>query len=178
MEAAGRFDAVLLRVAGGDRAALRELYGATSALLFGVCQRVLRDRSRAEDVLQDAYVRIWERARLFDPAKGSGVIWMVTLTRRLALNEVRRTQASGRLIDGDEAALDQVADDAGEIDPIGGRRLKACLDRLSEDQRRAVVMAYVLGYSHDDLARRLDRPLGTVKSWISRGLSELKRCMQ
>jgi RNA polymerase sigma-70 factor (ECF subfamily) len=172
-----RYDTMLVRIAAGDRAAFRHLYEQTSSRLYGICYGILRDRTRAEDALQDAYVRIWERARNFDTAKGSGMTWLATLTRRVALNEARRKPPITLSIDRAETGISELADPGAEPNPIGDRRLMSCLDQLREDYRQAVVMAYVHGYSHGELAQRLDRPIGTIKSWINRSLIELKRCM-
>lgn len=173
----GPDEVLLLKIAEGDRLAFRKFYASTSGALLGVCLNMLRDRSRAEDVLQEAYVRIWERASLFDPAKGAALVWAGTLTRRLALNELRRTRIASVPIDGDDGPAHEIAADFVDPDPIGGRRLGPCLERLPSDQRTAVVLATVHGLTHSELAARLDKPLGTVKSWIARGLANLKECI-
>jgi RNA polymerase sigma-70 factor, ECF subfamily len=137
----------------------------------------LRDRGRAEEALQEAFVRIWERAKLFEPEKGAALAWMTVVTRRIALNELRRRDNTHKSLDDENEFIAEIAADLPEEDPIGKGRLMNCLERLDQDKRRYVMLAYVHGYSHEELARRFERPLGTMKSILFRGLADLRKCI-
>jgi len=169
-------ETLLLRVAAGDRTAFRDLYVATSSQLFGVCVSLLRDRARAEEALQEAFVRVWERAKRYDATKGAALAWMTVVTRRVALNELRRRDNVHSSLNDDERAP-HIAADMAESDPIGKGRLLHCLEKLEADRRQWVLLAYVHGYSHEELARRFERPLGTMKSALFRGLADLRKCI-
>lgn len=168
-------EALLQRVARKDRAAFRDLYAATSSRLFAVCLSLLRDRARAEESLQEAFTRIWERAASYDAEKGAALAWMTVVTRRIALNELRRRESAHTSLEEDEAP--QIAADLPEHDPLAKGRLIECLDRLGEERRQWVLLAYIHGYSHEELARRFQRPLGTMKSALFRGLADLRKCI-
>jgi len=170
-------EALLSLVAGGDRAAFQALYRATSGTLNAVCIGVLRDRAVAEEVLQEAYVRVWENAKSFDPAKGAAIAWLVTIARRLALNEIRRRKHAPIAMEEVPEEVDLIEAERPSESAGASVRLRTCLEQLSEDYRRAVVLAYVHGMTHEELSRRFDRPLGTVKSWVRRGLIDLKECL-
>jgi RNA polymerase sigma-70 factor (ECF subfamily) len=168
-------EALLGRVATGDRAAFRALYTATAGRIYAVCHRILRDHHHTEDVVQKAYVRIWQKAGSYDGAKGSALAWMIVLARRLALNDLRdRGQAMGDLSGIEDSALLAVEPlvEAGHAP-----RLQQCLAALDDNQRRCVLLAYLHGLTHEELAVAMDKPLGTVKSWVRRGLANLKECL-
>ncbi len=169
-------EALLQRVAAGDRAAFRDLYEATASRLYAICVALLKDRARAEEALQESFVRIWERASAYDEAKGAALAWMSVVTRRVALNELRRRDNAHSSLDGDDQAP-EIAADLPELDPIGKGRLMECLDKLEAERRQWVLLAYVHGYSHEELARRFERPLGTMKSALFRGLADLRKCI-
>lgn len=170
-------ESLLRRVGAGDRAAFHDLYAATAPRLFAICVALLRDRPRAEEALQEAFVRIWERADSYDPEKGAALAWMTVVTRRIALNELSRRKRPTRSLDDEDDPLPEIAADLPEQDPIGKGRLIHCLGKLEPERRRWVVLAYVHGYSHEELARRFGRPLGTMKSALFRGLAELRKCV-
>jgi RNA polymerase sigma-70 factor (ECF subfamily) len=168
------------RIASGERAALRALYEATSAKLFGVCLRILCDREEARDVLQDVYVTVWRRADRFDAARASVSTWLATIARNRAIDRLRARGPLARaepvedleLADeapGAEAAL-QAGDDA--------RRLAGCLEELDPRTRAVIRAAFFEGVTYEALAQRLSTPLGTVKSWIRRGLARLRGCLE
>lgn len=170
-------EAMLSLVATGDREAFRSLYRATSGTAYAIALGVVRERDTAQEIVQEAFVRVWEHAARFDPAKGTAAGWIAVITRRLALNEIRRRKGAPVAFDDAGVAVDTIAGEAPSDKAGLGKSLEACLGRLSSDHRTAVVLAYVHGFTHEELARRLDRPLGTVKSWVRRGLSDLKECM-
>ena len=169
---------LLARVANGDKAALRAIYVRQSTRLFGIAMAILRDRTIAADVLQDAFLKIWERARQFDASRGNAEVWIAAIVRYAAL-DVARTR--GREIPSDDPNLGDGAIDPDALDNLlaseAGKRLRECLARLEPRNRQGIILAFVNGLSHPEVAARLDQPLGTVKSWIRRGLLALKECM-
>lgn len=170
---------LLSRVAAGEGAALRQLYEATSAKLFGVCLRILSDRAESEDVLQEVYVTIWRRADRFDASRAGVMTWLSTIARNRAIDRLRaRGPLAGadpveglQLVDGEAGAEAQLVA-AGEA-----ARLHGCLSELDERTATAIRTAFFEGVTYEALARRMDAPLGTVKSWIRRGLAKLKGCL-
>ncbi|MFN7001443.1 sigma-70 family RNA polymerase sigma factor [Elioraea tepidiphila] len=169
---------ILAAIAQGDRSALRDLYAAEAARLFGVCLRILRDRAAAADATQDTFLRIWDRADRFDPARGAARAWLAAVARHVALDLAR---ARGRELPSDDPDLGDVPvedDPAALLDATAdATRLRACLEILEEKNRRSILLAFVDGLSHAQIAARLETPLGTVKAWIRRGLASLKECL-
>ena len=171
--------ALLARVAQGDRDAFSVLYAATSAKLYGVIWRILPAKDRAEDVLQDVYVRIWNRAGSFDASKASPITWMATIARNRAIDEVRRHAPVS--IEDAPQALDVAADG---LDPLGAaeqseelQRLKGCLKGLEPKRRDIVLLAYYSGLSRDEIAQRYGDPVNTIKVWLHRSLAQLRKCL-
>jgi RNA polymerase sigma-70 factor (ECF subfamily) len=169
---------LLKQVAAGDRDALRAVYVRQSTRLFGIAMAILRDRTAAADVLQESFLRIWQRAGQFDADRGDGATWLSAIVRYASLDAAR---ARGREIPTDDPTL---GDTLVEPEAIGliaadeeGRLLRACLERLPAANRQGIVMAFVHGLSHPEIAMKLDQPLGTVKSWIRRGLLSLRECL-
>jgi RNA polymerase sigma-70 factor (ECF subfamily) len=171
----------LQRVASGEDAALEDIYRRTSAKLFGVIVRILGDRNEAEDVLQEVYVTVWNRAGSYDPARGvSPITWLAAVARNRAIDRMRSRatrptqplEAAAETPDGAAPAwaLLEAEDDS--------RRLAACLDALDERQSSAIRTAFFDGMTYEALAVRLGAPLGTVKSWIRRGLAGLRTCLE
>ena len=177
---------LLARTALGDRAAFAELYRRTSAHLFGVVLRINRDRGQAEDVLQETYVNVWRAAGGFDAARAQPLTWLTSIARNRAIDSLRRQQAQPRLSSGeqdeDEDVYDRAADDQpGPLELLqrvsDARALGACMEMLNAQQRQSVALAFYDGLSHAEVAARLREPLGTVKSWVRRGLLALKACL-
>jgi RNA polymerase sigma factor (sigma-70 family) len=173
--------AALVRAAGGDRAALRQIYQDTSAKLFGVCLRILNDRSEAEDVLQEVYVTVWRKAATFDPGRASPITWMVAIARNRAIDRLRAT-AMSRRTDPIEAA-DAVSDPApAAVERLElaqqHQRLAGCLEELEARHSAAIRAAFLDGTTYEELAARMSVPLGTMKSWIRRGLLKLRACLE
>ena len=171
---------LLRRVAARDAAAFAALYQRTSPKLYGVVARILTRGDAAADVLQEAYVRIWEKAGDFDPQKGSPLAWMATIARNRALDEVRRVRP-GSLEDQPEG-FEPAAD---EVDPLAARErseglaaLVACLEKLDEEKRAILMLAYYRGSSREALAKRFGRPVATIKTWLHRSLAELRVCLK
>ncbi|WP_206953510.1 RNA polymerase sigma factor [Trinickia acidisoli] len=179
--------ALLARVAAQDPAALRTLYELTSAKLFGVALRILVRREWAEEALQESFVNVWRYAGDYREALAAPLTWMAAIVRNRALDCLRRQKAVAS--DGSSLttewndSLDEVL--AGnERDPADSallseqaKQLEICLSRLDASQRQAVALAYLRDQSHSEIAEQLSVPLGTVKSWVRRGLEKLKICM-
>jgi RNA polymerase sigma-70 factor (ECF subfamily) len=170
---------LLARVAKQDRGAFSALYTATSAKLYGVVWRILPAKDRAEDVLQDVYVRIWNRAASYDASKASPIAWMATIARNRAIDEIRRRAPVS--IEDAPQALDVPADG---LDPLGAteqsedlQRLNDCLQALDGERREIVLLAYYTGLSRDEIAQRFGHPVGTIKVWLHRSLAQLRKCL-
>lgn len=178
MDGAATLAELLGAVAAGDRAALRGLYQRQSVRLFGVANAILRDRDAAADALQDAFLRISQRAGQFDPARGEASAWLAGIVRHAALDLARRR---GREVPTDDPTLGDQPVEAEALELVAaaaeGRRLRDCLAALEEKNRQGILLAFVHGLSHAQVAARLDLPLGTVKSWIRRGLLQLRECL-
>jgi len=161
--------------ARGDQAAFRRVYAATSVKLFGVIFRILGRRDVAEDVLQDVYIRVWQRAGEFNPANASPITWLVTIARNRALDEARRTTT--RPLD-DCPNLFHGSNDgtllADHEQNEEHHRLLACLERLGPDMKEVVVLAYHYGMTREEIARRTNRPVATVQAWLRQGLAQVK----
>ncbi len=163
-----------------DRGAFERLYQASAGKLFSVCLSILGSRALAEEALQDAYVNVWRNAGAFDPAKGTAMTWLITLARYRALSLRRK---AGREVPADiEAEFADIGDPApGPLaEAIRGSDAaasRACLDELESQPRETVLLAYFRGLTHQELARHMNVPLGTVKSWIRRSLLRLKGCL-
>jgi RNA polymerase sigma factor (sigma-70 family) len=169
----------LLREAGeGDQAAFTALYQRTSAKLFGVCVRMLRDRGEAEEVLQDVYVTVWRQAASFDPGLASAVTWLATIARNRAIDRLRRRREEPLDASMEEELADEHPSPAAMAERSQEkRRLERCLDALPAQQGTIVREAFFTGATYAELAARLSVPLGTMKSWIRRSLIQLKTCL-
>jgi RNA polymerase sigma-70 factor (ECF subfamily) len=178
MEASTELARLVAAVAAGDRAALRAVYERQSVRLFGVANAILRDRDAAADALQDAFVRIAGRAAQFDPARGAAEAWLAAIVRHAALDLAR---SRGREIPTDDPTLGDQPVEADALDRVAadadGRRLRDCLAALEAKNRQGIVLAFVHGLSHAQIAAKLELPLGTVKAWIRRGLMRLRECL-
>jgi RNA polymerase sigma-70 factor (ECF subfamily) len=170
--------ALLAAIARGEREALRRLYGIESRRLYGIALAILRDPAAAADAVQDTFLRVWDRAGTYDAARGEAGAWLGTITRHIALDIAR---ARGRETPTDDPTLGDapVEDDpAARLDGAADAvRLRACLERLEEKNRRSILLAFVDGFSHSQIAARLDLPVGTVKAWIRRGILSLRACL-
>ena len=171
-------DRELLRaVAASDREAFQELYERHSGMLFALALKILSDRTEAEDVLQDAFVQVWQQAHRFDPERGSAEAFLVSLVRYRALDIVRRTARETPGYEPEEQEDESPDALSLMVATSEGAALQRCLGRLETDRRRLIVMAFVDGLSHGELAEKLSVPLGTVKSWIRRSLLSLRECL-
>lgn len=168
----------LLQIAAQDRAAFRQLYSLSSAKLMGVLLRILGNRPESEDALQEVYTRVWLKAGRFDPAKGRGMTWLISLTRNLAIDRLR--QRSDHV--SDDAAMEAAADPAPRAETRliasgEARRINDCFATLEPDRADALRGAYLRGLSYTDLADQHGVPLNTMRTWLRRSLLRLKECM-
>jgi RNA polymerase sigma-70 factor, ECF subfamily len=179
MTSAEDISLLLQRVANRDRAAFAQVYRATSAKLYGIILRILRRRDIADEVLQEVYVKIWERAGDFRAEKASPIAWMAAIARNRALDEVRR-KAPVSIEDHPEVQTMAADDETGLASVLraeDSKRLAGCLDRLEPDRRQMVVLAYCEGLSRDELAAKYSQPVNTIKTWLRRSLAQLKGCL-
>ncbi|RUX34709.1 sigma-70 family RNA polymerase sigma factor [Mesorhizobium sp. M2A.F.Ca.ET.042.01.1.1] len=170
---------LIVRTSMKDRAAFDLLYKQTSAKLFGVCLRVLRDRGEAEEALQEVFVKIWTKADRFAVSDLSPISWLVAIARNLAIDRIRARRGPSANID---VALD-VADPAPGPEAMavaGGEaeRIHHCLDELEQDRAAAVRGAYLSGESYAELAERFKVPLNTMRTWLRRSLLRLRECLE
>jgi RNA polymerase sigma-70 factor (ECF subfamily) len=168
----------LERTARGDLAAFKMVYAATSVKLYGIIIRILERSDLADEVLQEVYIRVWQRAGDFDRASSSPITWLATIARNRALDEARRTTM--RSLD-DYPELLQVP---SEDDPAASlernedvRRLYACLDGLEPEKKEIVLLVYYHGMTREEISSRIKRPVATVKTWLRRSLAQLKDCL-
>ena len=171
---------LLRATAEGDRGAFERLYQMTSARLFAVALRVVRERSMAEEVLQEAYLNIWSKARQHGP-EHSALGWMTTVVRHRAIDRLRSESKEFERRGGD-SEIELMAQD-GAVSPVvfdlrPGSRVSHCLRALDAERRKVLLMAYYHGYTQDELSEYLGVPLGTVKSWIRRSLLQLRECLE
>jgi RNA polymerase sigma-70 factor (ECF subfamily) len=166
--------AALARCAAGERAGLKVIYDIEAARMAGVARRMLRRQDLAEEAVQDAFMRVWRAARTFDPRKGAARTWLYAILRNCALTILRD---EGRFTDSDKADDAAPAAESALVRLPESNALRRCLEKLDVQRRSVVVLAYVHGLSHGELAGRLGVPLGTVKSWVRRSLISLQECM-
>jgi len=172
----------------GSAEAFERLYKICAPLLLGVAQRVVGRRELAEEVLHDGFAAIWRSVERFDPTTAQPLAWMVAIVRNRAIDvrsshDVSRVDSYHAVDDDPEGMLDRLFDwSPGEDDAEDQRRaatwLRGCLGKLKAAERQALVLAYEHGLSHGDLAAHLQKPLGTVKTWVRRGVDNLRQCME
>ena len=183
---------LLGRVGLGDRAAFATLYQQTSSHLLGVIQRITGNRESAQDILQEVYVNVWRSAAVFDARLSQPATWLTSVARNRAIDSLRRRQTQPKVIsanlastvDGEERdLLDEFAsDDAGPLQAMEqaqeAQAVRRCIKVLSKEQQQSVALAFYQGHSYAEVAEHLHQPLGTVKSWVRRGLLSLKDCLE
>jgi RNA polymerase sigma-70 factor (ECF subfamily) len=175
-----QLQSLLDRCAAADPSALERLYELASPFLFACLTRILRRRALAEEALQDVFVSIWQRAGQFSSARGRPMAWMMSIARYRAIDLLRHERSAPVLVpDLPERAesADDSKDDSTPWMPATGL-LERCLALLTDRQRNCLELAFVGGNSHEDISRLTGNPLGTVKSWIRRGLQSLRQCLE
>jgi RNA polymerase sigma-70 factor (ECF subfamily) len=177
----GNRDVELLRqIAAGNRAAFAEFYDRHSTLMFSIACKILNDASEAEDVLQETFVQIWQKAARFNPNLGKASSWAAILVRNRAIDKIRASQRRSRLAEeaGSELAIAAEKADASANETVHGREnallIQSAIGRLPDEQRQAIELAYFSGLTQDEISKKLNTPLGTIKARIRRGLLKLR----
>ncbi len=170
---------LLARIAEGDQSALSDLYDRFSRPLLAAVVRILNDSREAEDIVHDAFVAVWQKAGDYDASRGSAFSWVMTLTRNRALDRVRSRKRRGELLAQSAPAdlgYDQTSADVAQAAEFSERSdaVHAAFGELPSDQRQALELAYFSGLTQQEIAARLDQPLGTIKARIRRGLLKLR----
>jgi RNA polymerase sigma factor (sigma-70 family) len=177
--------ALLARVALGEQRAFAELYGLASPHLYAVAVRIMRDGPIAEEMLQEAFVSVWHHAGTYDAAKSQPLTWLTSIVRNRCLDWLRRREVDTETLtphdDDDSPAWEPPSDGPTPVELLlaaaDARALRGCVDGLEPGPRQAIALAFFRGLSHRELAAHLREPLGTVKSWVRRGLATLRRCL-
>jgi RNA polymerase sigma-70 factor, ECF subfamily len=171
--------ALLTMVADGDQAAFETVYDRVAPPVFGLIKRVLKDSAQAEEVAQEALLEVWRTAGRFDPGRGTGMTWVLTIAHRRAVDRVRSETASAqrevRAATADGAAGDEVAETVAAS--LEAEQVRRCLAGLTELQRESITLAYYSGYSYPQVASALGVALGTIKTRIRDGLKRMRDCL-
>lgn len=173
------YGAALNACADKDRSALQRLYEEEAGRMISVAQRIVRRRELAEEVVQDTFIQIWRRAGTFNPDAGAGRAWIYTILRNRSLNLIRDGSREDLVSDND---LDKARELGSDIENAFDRlstnsALRHCLETLDAEKRKSLLLSYVSGCTHGEVAAHLNVPVGTAKSWIRRGLLALRDCM-
>ncbi|WP_198043369.1 sigma-70 family RNA polymerase sigma factor [Ketobacter nezhaii] len=170
---------LLQATACGDQIAFRQLYEKTSPALMGLCMRMLKDRASAEEVLQEAFVKIWYHASEYHEERGKVSTWLTSIVRYRALDFLRARHPQDT---SDELLPENASEEPGPLRwAVAGDEMNAlqlCLEQLSGEQKQLIVLSFIEGLTHQELMQRVESPLGTIKSWIRRGLQSLRRCLE
>lgn len=166
--------------ASGDQAAFEHLYRETSPYLNALVIRIVGTASLAEEILQEAFIQVWQNLNKFDPGRGSPMGWLTNIVRSRALDRVRHEKSQRVRVDGLKlepliASLESASEDTRFSSEF--KKLQDCLKPISVEQRRSIILAYCYGLSHSELAESLKAPIGTVKSWVRRAVSSIRNCM-
>jgi RNA polymerase sigma-70 factor, ECF subfamily len=171
---------LLKRVGQGDSASFEQLYDRLAGALFSTAYRVLNNQAAAEDVLQDVFIQIWEKAPLYNPALGKPLTWAVTLTRNKAIDRLRSIQRRSRLQDNvqHESEIFEQFDDRSSFDVVASsetsKLIRQAVEKLSNDQRQVIELAFFSSMTQAEIANHLGQPLGTIKARIRRGMIKLR----
>ena len=173
------YASLIERVAQGNQSALRTLYDQKSPYLFALAKRMMNNDALAEDVLQESFIIIWRKAHQFQADKGAAAAWLTTIVRNKCIDRLRRRAVTVDTTQSQVEAIEDLTANPFEaaVAMMEGDRLKLCIKSLNMDQQRAILHAYYDGFTHEEIASRLLTPLGTIKSWIRRGLQQLKGCL-
>jgi RNA polymerase sigma factor (sigma-70 family) len=176
---------LLARTALADQRAFADLYRQTSSHLYGVALRILREPAAAEEVLQEAFVSVWHHAKGYTVAKSQPQTWLTSIVRNRCLDRLRRRDLDTVTLTRDndeETEIDLPAEGPSAVDLLiagaEAQSVRDCVQTLEGGQKQAIALAFFQGLTHAELARQLGEPLGTVKSWVRRGLDRLKQCLE
>lgn len=165
----------------GDKTAFQQLYQLTAGKLNGIAYRILRNVDSANEVLQEAFIQIWQHREQYQAHKSDPFTWLASIVRYRAYDRLRyeKSRKQADTITFDETDIDDFYNAFGEFDPINSSKeaLNTCLAKLEQKQSKAILMAYLYGYSRDDIAHYFQTPINTIKSWIRRGLGRLQLCL-
>jgi RNA polymerase sigma-70 factor (ECF subfamily) len=178
---ADELSVLLSRCALRDQHAFRTLYQLCSAKLFAVAARITRRRDWAEEVLQESFINIWNHAAGYNTAKSAPMTWMTAIVRNRALDLLRRPREV-EIGEDHEDLMASLPDESPGPEELFKRSMEAgalaeCMKQLTGEQQKSIALAFFNGLSHGELARQMQKPLGTVKTWIRRGLERLKGCL-
>jgi RNA polymerase sigma-70 factor, ECF subfamily len=181
LERSARLMELLARTALADQAAFEQLYRLTSSHLYGVAMRILRESAAAEEVLQESFVNVWHHAGTYVAARSQPLTWLTSIVRNRCLDRLRKRDVETVSIDDEEHAM-TIADRSPMplellLSGAEASAVRRCVEALDASQKQAIALAFYQGLSHSELARHLKQPLGTVKSWVRRGLERLKACL-
>lgn len=174
-----QIDALIYRIQRSDKQALSTLYDIAGGKLLGIIIRIVSDRHESEEVLQDVFVKLWQQAKQMS-GEGSAWAWLCVITRNSALDRLRKLKRHPHVsTDEDPFLLDTfMGENLTEDSQENTMAVNHCLQQLKEQARKSILLSYVQGYSHSELAEKMSAPLGTVKAWVRRGLQELKICLE
>ncbi len=173
---AGGLPELLEATSRGDRGAFRQLYEATAPKLFGIVLRITSNRSVAEEVLQETYIKVWQNAERFTPEAGKPMTWLAAIARNGAIDRIRSERIERQRSDDDQAILDRLPSPFSG-DPAARDALRLCLGRLEQDAQSCIVLAYCSGFSREELAERFGRPVNTIKTILHRSIKMLRECL-
>jgi RNA polymerase sigma-70 factor (ECF subfamily) len=181
LERNARLMQLLARTAMKDQQAFAELYRIAAPHLFAVALRILREAAAAEEVLQESFVNVWHHAGSYVAAKSQPLTWLTSIVRNRCLDQLRRREVETVTMDDEEEGLTLAAPGPTPLELLlagaDALAVKDCVDALEPVQKQAIALAFFQGLSHSELAQHLRQPLGTVKSWVRRGLERLRSCL-
>lgn len=184
MHDSAALQADIARLALGERAALRRVYDATSAHLFGVALRILNRRDLAEDVLQEAFVNVWHRAGSYQASQSQPMTWLISIVRNKALDHLRagRRHVADSIDADDDPEAHQIADERPNpmqllVQAAEAMEIRHCMESLDAPPRQCLALAYYHGMSQSEIAEHITAPIGSVRAWVRRGLERLKKCL-
>ena len=181
LERNARLMELLARTALKDQQAFAELYRLTSPHLYAVALRILREAAAAEEVLQESFVNVWHHAGSYVAAKSQPLTWLTSIVRNRCLDQLRRREVETVTMDDEEEGVVIAAEDPTPLEMLlsgaDAHAVRDCVEALEPGQKQAIALAFFQGLSHSELSGHLRQPLGTVKSWVRRGLERLRDCL-
>ena len=181
LERNARLMELLARTALADQKAFAELYQLSAPHLYAVALRILREAAAAEEVLQESFVNVWHHAGSYVAARSQPLTWLTSIVRNRCLDQLRRREVETVTMDDEEDGVSVAAEGPTPLEMLlsgaDARAVKDCVEALDAGSKQAIALAFYQGLSHSELARHLKQPLGTVKSWVRRGLERLRACL-